>query len=88
MGELWINSVELSWKSIPHSHWPVSAAWVTCHPPPLSGENSLAPAVTPPSQENTLGQPFEVDVTVHCDLSKAGMTDDLSCTVNYAEIHR
>ncbi|KAG1665639.1 hypothetical protein FOA52_011233 [Chlamydomonas sp. UWO 241] len=39
-------------------------------------------------EENVLGQPFEVDASVSCDLRGAGTTDDLTQTVNYAEVHR
>eukprot|EP00955_Chlamydomonas_euryale_P088599 364397-Chlamydomonas_euryale.AAC.6 len=38
-------------------------------------------------QENVLGQPFEVDTTVTCDLRMAGQTDHLDATVNYAKVH-
>ena len=32
------------------------------------------------------GQTFLVDVTMACDLERAGRTDDLAATVNYAEV--
>ncbi|HET9633697.1 MAG TPA: 2-amino-4-hydroxy-6-hydroxymethyldihydropteridine diphosphokinase [Terrabacter sp.] len=32
------------------------------------------------------GQPFLVDVTMWCDLERAGRSDDLGATVNYAEV--
>ena len=32
------------------------------------------------------GQTFVVDVTMTCDLERAGRTDDLAATVNYAEV--
>ena len=32
------------------------------------------------------GQPFVVDVHLTLDLSRAGRTDDLAATVNYAEV--
>uniref|UniRef100_A0A7R9VZE2 7,8-dihydroneopterin aldolase n=1 Tax=Chlamydomonas euryale TaxID=1486919 RepID=A0A7R9VZE2_9CHLO len=38
-------------------------------------------------EENVLGQPFEVDTTVTCDLRMAGQTDHLDATVNYAKVH-
>jgi dihydroneopterin aldolase len=38
-------------------------------------------------EENRLGQRFIVDLMVELDLSKAGKTDDLSETVNYAELY-
>ena len=38
-------------------------------------------------EENRLGQRFVVDLMVELDLSKAGKTDDLSETVNYAEVY-
>jgi dihydroneopterin aldolase len=34
-----------------------------------------------------LGQRFKVDLTAELDLSKAGKTDDLSYTINYAELY-
>lgn len=39
-------------------------------------------------QENKLGQPFEVDATVYMDMRPAGTSDDLTRTVNYADVHR
>ena len=33
-------------------------------------------------------QPFEVDVVVHADLSRAAESDDLAQTVDYAALHR
>lgn len=39
-------------------------------------------------EENTLGQPFVVDVTLHLDLRAAGAADDLAATVDYSEVHR
>ena len=38
--------------------------------------------------ERELGQPFFVDVELHCDLRAAGMTDDLSQTVDYSAVYR
>lgn len=38
-------------------------------------------------EENKLGQRFKVDVTLETDLSKAGQTDDLTYTINYAEVY-
>ena len=38
-------------------------------------------------EENKLGQRFKVDLTAELDLSKAGQTDDLSYTINYAELY-
>jgi dihydroneopterin aldolase len=40
------------------------------------------------AEENKLGQRFHADVTVEVDLRKAGVTDDLNHTVNYAEIYK
>ncbi len=37
-------------------------------------------------EERKLGQRFVVDVTLETDLRRAGDTDDLSKTVNYAEV--
>lgn len=39
-------------------------------------------------EENTLGQKFFVSLTLHLDLSQAGKHDDLSQTVDYADVHR
>ena len=33
--------------------------------------------------ENMLGQKFLVSVVVYTDTRKAGLTDDLACSVNY-----
>ncbi|MDQ1236595.1 dihydroneopterin aldolase [Paenibacillus sp. SORGH_AS306] len=38
-------------------------------------------------EERKLGQRFYVDLELEMDLSTAGQTDDLSNTINYAEIH-
>lgn len=38
--------------------------------------------------EKQLGQRFVVDLSVSLDLRKAGATDDLRDTVNYAELYR
>ncbi|WP_391118882.1 dihydroneopterin aldolase [Psychrobacillus sp. L3] len=37
-------------------------------------------------EETKLGQIFRVTITLACDLKKAGETDDLAETVNYAEV--
>lgn len=37
--------------------------------------------------ETTLGQRFRVNVSLAVDLQKAGTTDDLAHTVNYAEVY-
>lgn len=41
----------------------------------------------PLEQETKLGQRFVVDATLHCDLQRAGATDELEHTVNYAQVH-
>ncbi|MFF2890565.1 dihydroneopterin aldolase [Paenibacillus sp. NPDC057967] len=38
-------------------------------------------------EENKLGQHFYVDLDLGIDLEQAANTDDLTCTVNYAELH-
>ncbi len=38
-------------------------------------------------EENRLGQRFIVDLELELDLAKAGQTDDLNETVNYAEVY-
>ena len=38
--------------------------------------------------ERDLGQPFIVDVELRLDLSPAGLSDDLTKTVDYREVHR
>jgi len=40
------------------------------------------------SEENRLGQRFLVNVTLGADLKKAGKTDALNDTVNYAEVYK
>lgn len=37
--------------------------------------------------ETELGQPFVVDVELHCDLRAAGQSDDLDKTVDYSKVH-
>ena len=39
------------------------------------------------TDEQTLGGKFEVDVELHCDLSKAKQTDNLNETVNYEKVY-
>ena len=38
--------------------------------------------------ERELGQPFVVDVELRLDLRPAGLSDDLTKTVDYGEVHR
>ena len=38
-------------------------------------------------EENKLGQHYIVDLDMHLDLERAGQTDDLEATVNYAEVY-
>ncbi|RIX49216.1 dihydroneopterin aldolase [Paenibacillus nanensis] len=38
-------------------------------------------------EENKLGQQFYVDIDLTLDLAQAADTDDLTYTVNYAELH-
>src|ERR687893_1559080 len=38
--------------------------------------------------ERQLGQPFVVDIELHLDLQTAGLSDDLTQTVDYSEVHR
>lgn len=39
-------------------------------------------------EENSLGQPFVVDVALQLDLRAAGEADDLAATVDYSQVHR
>lgn len=48
----------------------------------LHGRHGILPA------ERELGQPFVVDVEMRLDLRPAGLSDDLSKTVDYGEVHR
>ena len=38
--------------------------------------------------ERELGQPFVLDIELRLDLRSAGLTDDLTQTVDYGEVHR
>lgn len=38
--------------------------------------------------ERELGQPFIVDIELRLDLQGAGLSDDLTQTVDYSEVHR
>jgi len=38
-------------------------------------------------EENKLGQHYIVDLEMRLDLERAGQTDDLEATVNYAEVY-
>ncbi len=40
------------------------------------------------SAERELGQPFVVDIELRLDLRPAGLSDDLTRTVDYGEVHR
>jgi 7,8-dihydroneopterin aldolase/epimerase/oxygenase len=40
------------------------------------------------SEETKLGQRFAVDLAVEVDLSKAGKSDELSDSINYAELYQ
>lgn len=37
-------------------------------------------------EENVLGQKFEVSLVLHTDTRKAGLTDDLECSINYGDV--
>ncbi|MBS2967294.1 dihydroneopterin aldolase [Metabacillus sp. KIGAM252] len=39
-------------------------------------------------EENKLGQRFRADLTIEKDLKKAGETDELEYTVNYADLYK
>ena len=39
------------------------------------------------SDEQNLGGKFEVDVDLHCDLSRGGKTDSLRQTINYERVY-
>ena len=39
------------------------------------------------AEESTLGQRFAVDVELHTDLSRAGLNDDVSQTVDYPQLY-
>jgi dihydroneopterin aldolase len=39
------------------------------------------------SDEQTLGGKFEVDVELHCDLSRGAHTDSLKQTINYVRVY-
>lgn len=38
-------------------------------------------------EEKAMGQKFEIDLEIICDLQAAGQTDDLKHTLNYADIY-
>ncbi len=38
-------------------------------------------------EEKTLGQKFFIDVELYLDLKEAGKTDDLTKTINYAQVY-
>jgi 7,8-dihydroneopterin aldolase/epimerase/oxygenase len=40
------------------------------------------------AEERSLGQPFVVDIELHCDLRAAGRSDDLAQTVDYSEVYQ
>ncbi|MGN0336149.1 MAG: 2-amino-4-hydroxy-6-hydroxymethyldihydropteridine diphosphokinase [Lachnospiraceae bacterium] len=39
-------------------------------------------------EENVLGQKFLVSLVMHTDTRKAGMNDDLECSINYGDVSR
>src|ERR687890_1354219 len=38
--------------------------------------------------ERELGQPFVIDIELYLDLQPAGLSDDLTQTVDYGEVHK
>lgn len=38
-------------------------------------------------EEKRLGQKFIIDIELKCDLTKAGLSDDVNDTINYAEVY-
>lgn len=38
-------------------------------------------------EENVIGQKFIIDLELYCDLKRAGETDDLTQSVNYAKVY-
>ena len=48
----------------------------------LHGRHGTLPA------ERELGQPFVVDIELRLDLQAAGLSDDLTQTVDYSKVHR
>ena len=48
----------------------------------LHGSHGTLPA------ERELGQPFIVEIELYLDLQPAGLSDDLTQTVDYSEVHR
>ena len=38
------------------------------------------------AEENTLGQKFVVSIVMYTNTRKAGITDDLDCSINYGEV--
>ncbi len=38
-------------------------------------------------EENNIGQKFFIDIEMYCSLKKAGETDDVEDTINYAEVY-
>jgi dihydroneopterin aldolase len=47
----------------------------------FNGRHGTLPA------ERELGQPFVVDIELHCDLRAAGEADDLALTVDYSAVY-
>ena len=39
-------------------------------------------------QERIVGNDYEVTVTLHCDLTRAALSDDVADTINYAEAYQ
>ena len=37
-------------------------------------------------EENVLGQKFEVSLVLYTDTRKAGLTDNLECSINYGDV--
>ncbi len=55
--------------------------WIRLVNLPFFGRHGVLP------EEAVLGQRFEVDVALGLDLRRAGASDDLSATVNYAAVY-
>lgn len=60
----------------------------SAHTPACTWPAQGGPSPSGSSQERKLGQKFRMDVVLDTDLRKAGRTDDLQHTINYAAVYQ
>jgi len=78
----------LTVHSLAPSHWLVSSPLLAAELLARKKASRKKAGLNACVQETALGQRFEVDATLYCNLLSAGCEDDLHATTDYAEVHR